>query len=84
MINEIYHTMQVLTNLKSIALILDNQLPKSFKKSEDNKLIYFEVKDTGSGMNEDVISKLGGEYNTFGQCTNDNKEGIGLGLYISK
>ena len=31
-----------------------------------NNLIYFEVKDTGSGMTQDVIKTLGGEYNTFG------------------
>lgn len=57
---------------------------KIYKLSPQNNYIYFEVKDTGSGMTEEVIKKLGGEYNTFGQCTNENKEGIGLGLYISK
>lgn len=35
-------------------------------------------------MTKDVIKKLGGEYNTFGSNTNENKNGIGLGLYISK
>ena len=57
---------------------------KIFKKRLESNFVFFEVKDTGSGMTNEVIAKLGGEYNTFGQCTNDNKEGIGLGLYISK
>ena len=39
---------------------------KVFKKNEQSNLVNFEVKDTGSGMTEDVIKKLGGEYNTFG------------------
>ena len=36
------------------------------KYNFENNLIYFKVKDTGSGMTEDVINKLGCEYNTFG------------------
>ena len=39
---------------------------KAYKRNELSNVIYFEVKDTGSGMTEEVMSKLGGEYNTFG------------------
>ena len=39
---------------------------KIYKQTENSNHIYFEVKDTGSGMTEDVKKKLGGEYNTFG------------------
>ena len=39
---------------------------KIYKRIESSNHIYFEVKDTGSGMTKDVIKRLGGEYNTFG------------------
>ena len=35
-------------------------------KKLNNNLVYFEVRDTGSGMTDEILKKLGGEYNIFG------------------
>ena len=43
------------------------------------------MKDTGSGIDEDKLSKLSKAFQTFSSSNNANKEGIGLGLFnISK
>ena len=56
---------------------------KVYQKPSKSELIYFEVIDTGSGIPDPIIKKLGTEYSTFGQTSNENKEGIGLGLFMS-
>lgn len=51
---------------------------------EDNNLLRVEVKDTGTGIEEDKIKNLFKPFNTYSQKAVENKEGIGLGLSICR
>jgi signal transduction histidine kinase/DNA-binding response OmpR family regulator len=82
-----------------IKQILNNLLSNSFKYTEEGeikfsvtfepgneeeKIIVYNVSDTGQGMTEEQLNKLFEEYMRFNLDTNRSIEGTGLGLTITK
>ncbi len=49
-----------------------------WRKNYDEKKVFINVKDTGTGIDQSIIPKL------FSKFITKSKEGTGLGLYISK
>eukprot|EP00828_Plagiopyla_frontata_P030688 TRINITY_DN4016_c0_g1_i2.p1 TRINITY_DN4016_c0_g1~~TRINITY_DN4016_c0_g1_i2.p1 ORF type:complete len:292 (-),score=28.31 TRINITY_DN4016_c0_g1_i2:688-1563(-) len=77
---------QVIVNLLTNALKFTPegkvQVKCNFYQSDKN-LIKIQVKDTGIGIKDNVISQLGAQNVTFNDF-NLNQQGIGLGLFICK
>jgi CheY-like chemotaxis protein/nitrogen-specific signal transduction histidine kinase/HPt (histidine-containing phosphotransfer) domain-containing protein len=83
-----------------IKQILNNVLSNAFKYTEKGKVtfsvsiepgsnnenvtIVFVVKDTGQGMTDEQIQKLGTEYSRFNMEANRRTEGAGLGMNITR
>jgi len=42
------------------------------------------VKDSGNGMKKEILDQIGEDYMTFGNKSNQNEHGIGLGLSLCK
>jgi signal transduction histidine kinase len=49
-----------------------------------NGCIRITVKDSGNGMKKEILDQIGEDYMTFGNNTNQNEHGIGLGLSLCK
>ncbi|MCL2088206.1 MAG: PAS domain-containing protein [Oscillospiraceae bacterium] len=80
---------QVLINLLSNAVKFTNEGVIKFsamikKEYDDRALVYFEVKDTGIGMNAEQIEKIFEPFTQADSSTTRNYGGTGLGLAISK
>jgi len=79
---------QILINLLSNAIKFTNDgkikiIVKNISDHDDFKTIYFEVSDTGIGINDNEVKYV---FNSFIQANNTvrkNYGGTGLGLYIS-
>jgi two-component system sensor histidine kinase VicK len=71
---------QVLSNLISNAykFTKEGKIDISLQKSQDGKEVILSVKDTGSGIDSDIIPRL------FTKFATRSNVGTGLGLYISK
>ena len=71
---------QVLSNLISNAykFTKEGKIDISLQKSQDGKEVILSVKDTGSGIDSDIMPRL------FTKFTTRSDIGTGLGLYISK
>lgn len=54
------------------------------EKQEDKMLLKFSVSDTGQGIKEEDLGKLGEAFTQVDTKKNHNKEGTGLGLNISR
>ena len=54
------------------------------KEEEDTLYIHFSVKDSGQGIREEDLRKLGEAFSQVDQEKNHQKEGTGLGISISK
>jgi len=54
------------------------------KKDVDKVTIIFRISDTGQGMTEEQVSKLGSEYSRFNLEANRRTEGTGLGMNITR
>lgn len=76
---------QVLINLVINAIEHSNPLDEITVsvKPEDNK-IWFEVKDSGAGINEEEINKIFEMFSVSNSTRTDGKQGVGLGLTICK
>ena len=57
---------------------------KMEEEEKDRPLLFFYVKDTGSGIHEKDLSRLFGEFNQLDEIKHHGKEGTGLGLAISQ
>ena len=80
---------QILSNFMSNAIKFTSKgqisIHVSLKQNErENLLIRFAVKDTGNGIPENEVDKLFGEYSQLESTKNENHNGTGLGLNISK
>ena len=53
-------------------------------EDETEKIIVFEVSDTGIGMTAEQVTELGTEYSRFNMETNRRTEGAGLGMNITR
>jgi signal transduction histidine kinase len=71
---------QVMTNLLTNAIKFTNQgtILVSTQKASDGTTLLLEVKDTGSGIDEEILPKL------FEKFVTKSEKGTGIGLYISK
>lgn len=71
---------QVLSNLISNAIKFtkEGNIDISLEKSQDGKMVVLSVKDTGSGIDSDIMPRL------FTKFATKSDTGTGLGLYISK
>ncbi|WP_256009904.1 sensor histidine kinase [Desertivirga xinjiangensis] len=78
--------MQVIINLISNAIKYSpnaDQVEVSLIRSENEKLIKFEVRDYGAGIPEDKLEQIFEKYYRVSDTKNNNKAtGLGLGLYI--
>ena len=74
---------QILINLLGNSLKFTKQGDISLNVYEQNKKLFFEVKDTGIGIDKDDIKKI---FKPFEQIKKDdyNQHGTGLGLSITK
>jgi PAS domain S-box-containing protein len=80
---------QILMNLLSNAVKFTNtgtvKFSSSIKKSNDtHTTVYFEVKDTGIGMNSEQIKKIFNPFTQADSSTTRDYGGTGLGLTIAK
>jgi signal transduction histidine kinase/DNA-binding response OmpR family regulator len=81
-----------------IKQILNNILSNAFKytdegtvnmtvafehRRDDNIMIIFTITDTGQGMTQEQLRKLGSEYSRFNMEANRRTEGTGLGMNIT-
>jgi len=81
-----------------IKQILNNILSNAFKYTDEGKVrmvvtseqhgdnnatIKFTITDTGQGMTQEQVRKLGGEYSRFNMEANRKTEGTGLGMNIT-
>jgi len=71
---------QVIFNLLSNAVksTEEGTISVSLEKKEDNDHVVISVKDTGQGINPDIMPKL------FTKFATKSQTGTGLGLFISK
>ncbi|HET7148610.1 MAG TPA: HAMP domain-containing sensor histidine kinase [Candidatus Nitrosopolaris sp.] len=69
---------QVISNLLSNALKFTNKGKISVNVHEKNEQVIVSVKDTGYGIDREMISRL------FTRFATKSFDGTGLGLYISK
>jgi two-component system, OmpR family, sensor histidine kinase VicK len=71
---------QVLSNFISNAIKFTSKgnIYISLEKSKDGKAVVLSVKDTGSGIDSDMVSRL------FTKFATRSNTGTGLGLYISR
>jgi signal transduction histidine kinase len=71
---------QVISNLLSNAIKFTNKgcITILLEKKYPENLVLIEVKDTGCGLDQSILSKL------FSKFATKSKDGTGLGLYISK
>ena len=71
---------QVLSNLmnNAIKFTQEGNIDISLKKLQDDKDVILSVKDTGSGIDPDIMPRL------FTKFATKSHIGTGLGLYISK
>jgi two-component system, OmpR family, sensor histidine kinase VicK len=71
---------QVLSNLinNAIKFTEKGNIDISLEKSQDDEVVVLSVKDTGSGIDSDIIPRL------FTKFATRSDAGTGLGLYISK
>ena len=73
---------QVISNLVSNAIKFtkeeDTITVATEKRSNNMDLLLVRVKDTGTGIDEDIMSRL------FEKFVTKSEKGIGLGLFISK
>ncbi len=75
---------QVISNLLNNAIKFTNEgtidivIEKKDGYDEEEKKVFINVKDTGTGIDQSIISKL------FSKFITKSKEGTGLGLYIKK
>ncbi len=76
---------QILTNLLTNAIKFTSSGGVHLRiKETDDKLIQFEVKDTGIGLKEEDIKKLFNEFAQADMSTSRKYGGTGLGLAITK
>ncbi len=79
---------QVLVNLISNAIKFTVQGSIKViinKMKKDSEKLHIEIKDTGCGISNEVIHKLGEPFSTFDKEDEKvNQDGIGLGLFICK
>lgn len=72
---------QVISNLLNNAIKFTNEGTIDIvigRKNYDEKKVFINVKDTGSGIDQTIIPKL------FSKFITKSKDGTGLGLFISK
>jgi signal transduction histidine kinase len=72
--------MQVISNLmnNAIKFTLKGTITVTTKKKEENNEIIVSIKDTGSGIDPEIMSRL------FSKFATKSKTGTGLGLFISQ
>jgi len=82
---------QILNNLLSNAYKYTQEGMINFSVSvkpddsdSDNIIIVFSISDTGQGMTEDQVRKLGTEYSRFNMEANRKTIGTGLGMNITR
>ncbi|KAL4500454.1 hypothetical protein ABPG72_003405 [Tetrahymena utriculariae] len=77
---------QILLNLigNAIKFTMKGSIKIFFEISFDQDTIEITVTDTGIGIPFEIQQKLFKEYNTFDTPSGLNKNGVGLGLYVSK
>ncbi|WP_087022368.1 LuxQ periplasmic sensor domain-containing protein [Thaumasiovibrio subtropicus] len=75
---------QILFNLLSNAVKFTHQGEISFSVWKENKLCYFNVRDTGIGIDEDTLPKLFEPFTQAEPSTTRKYGGSGLGLSIVK
>ncbi|TLY07671.1 MAG: sensor histidine kinase [Thaumarchaeota archaeon] len=73
-------TIQVITNLLTNAIKFTDEgtISVTTQRDKDNKLALVTVRDSGSGIDSDIVSKL------FEKFATKSERGTGIGLYISK
>ncbi|EAS04262.2 ATPase, histidine kinase-, DNA gyrase B (macronuclear) [Tetrahymena thermophila SB210] len=77
---------QILLNLigNAIKFTMKGSIKVFFEISSDQETIEITVTDTGIGIPQEIQQKLFKEYNTFDTPSGLNRNGVGLGLYMSK
>lgn len=81
---------EIVTNLINNAVKYTNQGHVKVWIEKDEEYLYVHVEDSGIGIAESDIAKLGGRFHRIQQYTKDNEShivrpgGTGLGLYIIK
>ena len=65
-----------------ICLSLSSELPKN--NTDENVVLVFSISDTGQGMTQEQVNKLGSEYSRFNMEANRKTEGTGLGMNITR
>jgi len=73
-------TIQVITNLLTNAIKFTDEgtISVTTQRDKDNKLALVTVRDSGSGIDSEIVSKL------FEKFATKSERGTGIGLYISK
>jgi len=73
-------TIQVITNLLTNAIKFTDEgtISVTTQRDKDNKLALVTVRDSGSGIDSEIVSKL------FEKFATKSEQGTGIGLYISK
>ena len=73
-------TLQVITNLLTNAIKFTDEgtISVTTQRDKDNKLALVTVRDSGSGIDREIVSKL------FEKFATKSERGTGIGLYISK
>jgi signal transduction histidine kinase/CheY-like chemotaxis protein len=80
---------QILNNLLSNAFKytqegqIELELSAEPRQDNSNIVIIFRVSDTGQGMTEDQVNKLGSKFSRFNMEANRKTEGTGLGMNIT-
>lgn len=91
---EIEDTLEVSFDERYLAIVIDNLLSNAVKytnegfikivaKKQSNK-VYFEIEDTGIGINEEDLNKIFERFYRVDKVRTSSKNGIGLGLSIVK
>jgi signal transduction histidine kinase/DNA-binding response OmpR family regulator/HPt (histidine-containing phosphotransfer) domain-containing protein len=70
------------TDMGEVSLSVSAEWPD--EEESDQVILVFCVSDTGQGMNEDQLSKLGDSYSRFNMEANRAAVGTGLGMTITK